>query len=268
MNTTINEHLAHQLHVVTDQLRIARDKTYHYRQVWRDAHQEIRKLKEKIAWLKAAQKFRRNVLEGRLKLLYEENKDLRDQLAALEALSTSASEENERLNDENERLRLRNYELKRELEEVYRKLWETEIERASKRIFSHYHNHHKNNTRAFPSLPFALCPLPTTHPHTIEPCTIQKKKIPFAVTMEAAVEKQNDLINLLHENKIALSEAKAAAAQSAATITKIIDENMQLKHEVERLQAENKELRLKLWDATEEERMMDAGRLGEVLKVL
>ena len=91
--------------------------------------------------------------------------------------------------------------------------------------------------------------------------------------MEAAVEKQNDLINLLHENKIALSEAKAAAAQSAAAqsaaaVTKIIDENMQLKHEVERLQAENKELRLKLWDATEEERMMDAGRLGEVLKVL
>ncbi|KAG2166893.1 hypothetical protein JADG_006635 [Aureobasidium aubasidani] len=42
----------------------------------------------------------------------------------------SASEENERLNDENERLRLRNYELKRELEEVYRKLWETEIERG------------------------------------------------------------------------------------------------------------------------------------------
>lgn len=92
MNTTINEHLAHQLHVVTDQLRIARDKTYHYRQVWRDAHQEIRKLKEKIAWLKAAQKFRRNVLEGRLKLLYEENKDLRDQLAALEALSTTSAE--------------------------------------------------------------------------------------------------------------------------------------------------------------------------------
>ncbi|THZ23998.1 hypothetical protein D6C90_09280 [Aureobasidium pullulans] len=87
-------------------------------------------------------------------------------------------------------------------------------------------------------------------------------------TMEAAVEKQNDLINLLHENKIALSEAKAAAAQSATAVTKIIDENMQLKHEVERLQAENKELRLKLWDATEEERMMDAGRLGDVLKVL
>ncbi|OBW66334.1 MAG: Uncharacterized protein AUREO_035890 [Aureobasidium pullulans] len=92
MNTTINEHLAHQLHVVADQLRIACDKTYHYRQVWRDAHQEIRKLKEKIAWLKAAQKSRRNVLEGRLKLLYEENKDLRDQLAALEALSTTSAE--------------------------------------------------------------------------------------------------------------------------------------------------------------------------------
>ncbi|TIA31955.1 hypothetical protein D6C78_08568 [Aureobasidium pullulans] len=101
--------------------------------------------------------------------------------------------------------------------------------------------------------------------------------------MEAAVEKQNDLINLLHEHKIALSEAKvaaaqsaaaqsaaaqSAAAQSAAAVTKTIDENMQLKHEVERLQAENKELRLKLWDATEEERMMDAGRLGDVLKVL
>ncbi|THY07953.1 hypothetical protein D6D02_07114 [Aureobasidium pullulans] len=185
----------------------------------------------------------------------------------------SASEENERLNDENERLRLRNYELKRELEEVYRKLWEAEIERGWFKfflpIFSHYHNHHKNNIRAFPSLSFALCPLPTTHPHTIEPCTVQRKKtIPFTVTMEAAVEKQNDLINLLHENKIALSEAKAAAAQSAAAVTKIIDENMQLKHEVERLQAENKELRLKLWDATEEERMMNAGRLGDVLKVL
>ncbi|THW71942.1 hypothetical protein D6D19_06933 [Aureobasidium pullulans] len=94
------------------------------------------------------------------------------------------------------------------------------------------------------------------------------ERVPFAVTVEVAVEKQNDLINLLHENKIALSEAKAAAAQSAAAVTKIIDENMQLKHEVERLQAENKELRLKLWDATEEERMMDAGRLGDVLKVL
>ncbi|THX63308.1 hypothetical protein D6D05_10478 [Aureobasidium pullulans] len=146
----------------------------------------------------------------------------------------SASEENERLNDENERLRLRNYELKRELEES------------------------------------TLCPLPFTD-HTSAHNRVlhnPEKKIPFAVTMEAAVEKQNDLINLLHENKIALSEAKAAAAQSAATITKIIDENIQLKHEVERLQAENKELRLKLWDATEEERMMDAGRLGEVLKVL
>ncbi|THW82059.1 hypothetical protein D6D17_09509 [Aureobasidium pullulans] len=150
----------------------------------------------------------------------------------------SASEENERLIDENERLRLRNYELKRELEEVYRKLWETEIERA-------------------------------THPHPIEPCTTQKKKtIPFAVIMEAAVETQNDLINLLHEKNIALSETKASAAQSAAAVTKIIRENMQLKPEVERLQAENKELRLKLWDATEDERMMNAGRLGDVLKVL
>lgn len=86
--------------------------------------------------------------------------------------------------------------------------------------------------------------------------------------MDAAVETQNDLINLLHEKNSALSETKAAAAQSAAAVTKIIDENMQLKHEVERLQAENKELRLKLWDATEEERMMNAGRLGDVLKVL
>ncbi|THX09161.1 hypothetical protein D6D13_06254 [Aureobasidium pullulans] len=178
----------------------------------------------------------------------------------------SASEENEKLNDENERLRLRNYELKRELEEVYRKLWETEIERdrsshittiITKTTFAHF--------PVYP-LPFALY-----RPHIrtqSSPAQSEKKTIPFAVTMEAAVEKQNDLINLLHENKIALSEAKAAAAQSAAAVTKIIDENMQLKHEVERLQAENKELRLKLWDATEEERMMNAGRLGDVLKVL
>ncbi|THX43038.1 hypothetical protein D6D10_01466 [Aureobasidium pullulans] len=168
----------------------------------------------------------------------------------------SASEENEKLNDENERLRLRNYELKRELEEVYRKLSSHITTIITKTTLAHF--------PVYP-LPFALY-----RPHIrtqSSPAQIQKK-IPFAVTMEAAVEKQNDLINLLHENKIALSEAKAAAAQSAATITKIIDENMQLKHEVERLQAENKELRLKLWDATEEERMMDAGRLGEVLKVL
>ncbi|TIA30369.1 hypothetical protein D6C79_09683 [Aureobasidium pullulans] len=179
----------------------------------------------------------------------------------------SASEENERLNDENERLRLRNYELKRELEEVYRKLWETEIERD---LLTLPQSSQKQHSRVPHS---THCSSPTTHPNKTDPCTTQTRKkkrktIPFAVTMEAAVEKQNDLINLLHENKIALSEAKAAAAQSAAAVTKIIDENMQLKHEVERLQAENKELRLKLWDATEEERMMDAGRLGDVLKVL
>ncbi|THW78349.1 hypothetical protein D6D18_09642 [Aureobasidium pullulans] len=179
----------------------------------------------------------------------------------------SASEENEKLNDENERLRLRNYELKRELEEVYRKLWETEIERD---FLTSMQSSQKQHSRV-PH--FTHCPSPTTHPNKTDPCKTQTRKkkrktIPFAVTMEAAVEKQNDLINLLHENKIALSEAKVAAAQSAAAVTKIIDENMQLKHEVERLQAENKELRLKLWDATEEERMMDAGRLGDVLKVL
>jgi len=86
--------------------------------------------------------------------------------------------------------------------------------------------------------------------------------------MEATAETQNDLINLLHEKNLALTETKAEAAQSAEAVAKIIDENMQLKNEVERLQAENKELRLKLWDATEEERMMNAGRLGEVLKAL
>ncbi|THW36656.1 hypothetical protein D6D21_08606 [Aureobasidium pullulans] len=184
----------------------------------------------------------------------------------------SASEENEKLNDENERLRLRNYELKRELEEVYRKLWETEIERD---LLTLPQSSQKQHSRV-PH--FTHCSSPNTHPNKTDPCTTQTRKqkrktIPFAVTMEAAVEKQNDLINLLHEHKIALSEAKvaaaqSAAAQSAAAVTKIIDENMQLKHEVERLQAENKELRLKLWDATEEERMMDAGRLGDVLKVL
>ncbi|KEQ83279.1 hypothetical protein D6D23_08846 [Aureobasidium pullulans] len=176
----------------------------------------------------------------------------------------SASEENEKLNDENERLQLRNYELKRELEEVYRKLWETEIERD---LLTLPQSSQKQHSRISQS---TLCPLPFTDHTSAHNRALHKsrKKIPFAVTMEAAVEKQNDLINLLHENKIALSEAKAATAQSAATITKIIDENMQLKHEVERLQAEDKELRLKLWDATEEERMMDAGRLGEVLKVL
>ncbi|THY13107.1 hypothetical protein D6D01_08429 [Aureobasidium pullulans] len=151
----------------------------------------------------------------------------------------SASEENERLVDENEGLGLRNYELKRELEEVYRKLWETEIERLY-------------------LLPFAVY-----RPH------IRTQSTPAqSIIMEAAVETQNDLLNLLHEKNIALSETKAAAAQSAAAVTKIIDENMQLRHEVERLQAENKELKLKLWDATEEERMMNAGRLGDVLKVL
>ncbi|THY69149.1 hypothetical protein D6C95_10413 [Aureobasidium pullulans] len=180
----------------------------------------------------------------------------------------SASEENERLNDENERLRLRNNELKRELEEVYRKLWETEIERD---LLTSTQSSQKQHSRV-PH--FTHCSSPTTHPNKTDPCTTQTRKkkkrktVPFAVTMEVAVEKQNDLINLLHENKIALSEAKAAAAQSAAAVTKIIDENMQLKHEVERLQAENKELRLKLWDATEEERMINAGRLGDVLKVL
>ncbi|KAG9590035.1 hypothetical protein KCU77_g8956, partial [Aureobasidium melanogenum] len=84
--------------------------------------------------------------------------------------------------------------------------------------------------------------------------------------MEAATETHNDLLNLLNEKNIALTETKAEAAQSANAVDKIIEENLQLKAENERLQAEIKELRIKLWDATEEERKMNAGRLHNVLK--
>lgn len=86
--------------------------------------------------------------------------------------------------------------------------------------------------------------------------------------MEAATETHDDLIDLLNEKDIAITEIKAEAAQSAVAVDKIIEENYQLKAEVERLQAEIKELRIKLWDATEEERKMNAGRLRDVLKVL
>ncbi|KAI4783465.1 hypothetical protein E4T52_01697 [Aureobasidium sp. EXF-3400] len=86
--------------------------------------------------------------------------------------------------------------------------------------------------------------------------------------MEAAAETHNDLVNLLNEKNIAITEIKAEAAQSAEAVNKIIEENCELKAENERLQAEIRELRIKLWDATEEERKMNAGRLRDVLKVL
>jgi regulator of replication initiation timing len=86
--------------------------------------------------------------------------------------------------------------------------------------------------------------------------------------MEAAAETHNDLVNLLNEKNIAITEIKAEAAQSAEAVNTIIEENCQLKADNERLQAEVRELRIKLWDATEEERKMDAGRLRDVLKVL
>ncbi|KAI4726122.1 hypothetical protein E4T49_06186 [Aureobasidium sp. EXF-10728] len=86
--------------------------------------------------------------------------------------------------------------------------------------------------------------------------------------MAAAAETHNDLVNLLNEKNIALTETKVQAAQSAEAVNKIIEENLELKAENERLQAEVKELRIKLWDATEEERKMNAGRLRDVLKVL
>lgn len=86
--------------------------------------------------------------------------------------------------------------------------------------------------------------------------------------MEAAIETHDDLVNLLNEKNITITKTKAEAAQSAEAVNKIIDENCQLKAKVERLQAEIKELRIKLWDATAEERKMNAGRLRDVLKVL
>ncbi|KAH0161393.1 hypothetical protein E4T50_13222 [Aureobasidium sp. EXF-12298] len=86
--------------------------------------------------------------------------------------------------------------------------------------------------------------------------------------MEAVAETHNDLLNLLNEKNVALAEIKAEAAQSANAVDKIIEENLQLKAENERLHAEIKELRIKLWDATEEERKMNAGRLHDVLRVL
>jgi regulator of replication initiation timing len=88
------------------------------------------------------------------------------------------------------------------------------------------------------------------------------------VIMQAATETHNDLVNLLNETNIAITEIKAEAAQSAEAVSKIIEENCELKAENERLHAEIRELRIKLWDATEEERKMNAGRLRDVLKVL
>ncbi|KAG9667506.1 hypothetical protein KCU99_g8904, partial [Aureobasidium melanogenum] len=105
------------------------------------------------------------------------------------------------------------------------------------------------------------------HTNTIVPETKTRSRL-ITVIMEATAETHNDLLNLLNEKNIALTETKAEAAQSANAVDSIIEENLQLKAENERLQAEIKELRLKLWDATEEERKMNAGRLYDVLRVL
>lgn len=86
--------------------------------------------------------------------------------------------------------------------------------------------------------------------------------------MDATAETHNDLVNLLNEKNITITEIKAEAAQSAEAVNKIIEENCELKAEVERLRAEIRDLRIKLWDATEEERKLNAGRLRDVLKVL
>ncbi|KAI4851480.1 hypothetical protein E4T44_02107 [Aureobasidium sp. EXF-8845] len=85
--------------------------------------------------------------------------------------------------------------------------------------------------------------------------------------MEATAETHNDLVNLLNEKNIAITEVKAEAAQSAEAVNKIVEENCQLKADNECLQAEIRELRIKLWDATGEEGKMNAGRLRDVLKM-
>ncbi|KAI5196229.1 hypothetical protein E4T39_07885 [Aureobasidium subglaciale] len=85
--------------------------------------------------------------------------------------------------------------------------------------------------------------------------------------MDATTGTQSDLVNLLDEKNTALTKTKAAAAQSAEAVNNIINENIQLKTEVGRLQEEIKELRTKLWDATVEERKMNADRLRDVLKI-
>ncbi|KAK6006720.1 hypothetical protein QM012_005728 [Aureobasidium pullulans] len=93
-------------------------------------------------------------------------------------------------------------------------------------------------------------------------------KEPYRQLWKVAAETHNDLLNLLNKKNIALNETTAEAVQSAEVVNNIIKENLQLKAENERLRTEIKELRIKLWDATEEERKMNAARLHDVLKVL
>ncbi|KAI5238597.1 hypothetical protein E4T42_08939 [Aureobasidium subglaciale] len=151
-------------------------------------------------------------------------------------------DDNKKLLDENEQLRVRNYELKRELEQAYRKLCSS---------FASLCAHNHRVTLA-----------------SISPTSTKIKDNIFSSIMEAAAETQNDLVNLLNEKNIALTETKVAAAQSAEAVNMIIDENIQLKTEVQRLREEIKDLRTKLWNATVEERKMDAGRVRDVLGVL
>ncbi|KAH0163709.1 hypothetical protein KCU67_g5450, partial [Aureobasidium melanogenum] len=187
--------------------------------------------------------------------------------------------ENKKLLVDNETLRIRNYELKREVEEAYRQLWSQEIEGACIALTSgsfqtdlpvlpqqtqiqRFHNaqdhHFSSNNRTHSNQPL--------HTYTVVPKTKTISRL-ITVTMEATTETHNDLLDLLNEKNIALTETKAEAAQSANAVDKIIEENLLLKAENERLQAEIKELRIKLWDATEEERKMNAGRLHDVLRL-
>ncbi|KAH0020889.1 hypothetical protein KCU78_g6313, partial [Aureobasidium melanogenum] len=174
--------------------------------------------------------------------------------------------ENKKLLVDNENLRVRNYELKR-LREIG-----TKDLNFSRQIFLCCHNKHKYN--ACTSLKIIISPNNHTHSnqslHTKLYYTRNTKRRSRLITvnMEAVAETHNDLLNLLNEKNVALTETKAEAAQSANAVDKIIEENLQLKAENERLQVEIKELRIKLWDATEKDRKTNAGCLHEVLKVL
>ncbi|KAI5269336.1 hypothetical protein E4T47_07149 [Aureobasidium subglaciale] len=152
-------------------------------------------------------------------------------------------DENNRLLDENEQLRVRNYELKRELEEAYRKLCKQT-------------RHVALDSPLFASTIIVLRSYQFRLQH-------QNPKHHLLIHHGSRRRNTTDLINLLNEKNIALTETKVAAAQSAEAVNMVIDENIQLKAEVQRLQEEIKELRAKLWDATVEELKIDAGRIDE-----
>jgi len=88
MSNIINGHLAHHLSIITNQLLDTRERAHHYREAWRDSHQEIKRMEHKMRRLKARWKVRRRILEGRLTLLQEENKNLEALLAAQDEVDT------------------------------------------------------------------------------------------------------------------------------------------------------------------------------------